>query len=66
MMAKEQAQQAVIDHEREATELFCLCRQPYDPARFMIGCDKCDGWFHAKCVNILVFLNLVTSCVLPE
>ena len=33
-------------------ELFCICRQPYDSRRFMIGCDECDGWFHAKCVNL--------------
>ena len=38
--------------ELTGEELFCLCRQPYDSRRFMIGCDECDGWFHAKCVNL--------------
>jgi len=38
----------------EGPELFCICQQPYDSRRFMIGCDNCDGWFHARCVNITV------------
>ena len=38
--------------ELTGEELFCICRQPYDSRRFMIGCDDCDGWFHAKCVNL--------------
>lgn len=38
--------------QEESGELFCICRQPYDPRRFMIGCDKCYGWFHARCVNV--------------
>lgn len=42
------------DSPDEENELFCICRQPYDPQRFMIGCDKCDGWFHAQCVNVTV------------
>jgi len=35
-------------------ELYCVCQQPYDSRRFMIGCDKCFGWFHARCVNVTV------------
>ena len=38
--------------ELTGEQLFCICRQPYDSRRFMIGCDDCDGWFHAKCVNL--------------
>lgn len=34
--------------------MFCICRQPYDARRFMIGCDMCNDWFHARCVNITV------------
>ncbi|RUO95497.1 hypothetical protein BC936DRAFT_143904, partial [Jimgerdemannia flammicorona] len=33
-------------------ELYCLCRTPYDPLRFMIGCDGCDQWFHGECVGV--------------
>ncbi|KAI8357789.1 hypothetical protein BD560DRAFT_197126 [Blakeslea trispora] len=33
-------------------KLYCLCRQPYDVARFMIACDRCDDWFHGECIGI--------------
>jgi hypothetical protein len=33
-------------------ELYCSCREPYDARRFMIGCDNCEGWYHARCANI--------------
>jgi len=33
-------------------ELYCVCRKPYNPQLFMIGCDSCNDWFHAVCVNI--------------
>ncbi|XP_071086634.1 histone lysine demethylase PHF8-like [Haliotis cracherodii] len=32
-------------------ELFCVCRRP-DDGSFMIGCDKCNGWFHGACVGV--------------
>uniref|UniRef100_A0A7S0J9M4 PHD-type domain-containing protein n=1 Tax=Calcidiscus leptoporus TaxID=127549 RepID=A0A7S0J9M4_9EUKA len=40
------------EREREQQELFCICRTPYNPNRFYISCDVCEGWFHAKCVNL--------------
>ena len=30
---------------------YCLCGGPSD-GRFMIGCDKCDKWFHGSCVDV--------------
>ena len=33
-------------------QLFCVCQQPYDEDRFMVGCTECDGWFHGSCVGI--------------
>jgi len=33
-------------------ELYCLCQTPYDDAKFYIGCDACQDWFHGTCVNI--------------
>jgi len=45
---------AVKAKEDDGPELFCICQQPYDSRRFMIGCDHCNGWFHARCVNITV------------
>lgn len=38
---------------RETQELYCLCRQPYDESQFYICCDKCQDWFHGRCVGIL-------------
>ncbi|ORZ12131.1 hypothetical protein BCR41DRAFT_307977 [Lobosporangium transversale] len=32
--------------------LYCICREPYDPNRFMIACDGCDDWFHGDCVGV--------------
>ncbi|XP_078611546.1 nucleosome-remodeling factor subunit BPTF-like isoform X3 [Branchiostoma floridae x Branchiostoma japonicum] len=34
-------------------ELYCLCRTPYDETQFYIGCDRCNDWFHGRCVGIL-------------
>jgi COMPASS component SPP1 len=35
----------------EAIKLYCLCRSP-ENGENMIGCDKCDEWFHFNCVGI--------------
>ncbi|CAK1552071.1 unnamed protein product [Leptosia nina] len=37
----------------ETQELYCLCRQPYDYSQFYICCDRCQDWFHGRCVGIL-------------
>ncbi|XP_026669711.1 nucleosome-remodeling factor subunit NURF301 isoform X4 [Ceratina calcarata] len=34
-------------------KLYCLCRTPYDETKFYICCDKCQDWFHGRCVGIL-------------
>lgn len=41
------------DDEAQAAELYCLCRQPDDPAapRDFVACDKCEQWFHPECVD---------------
>lgn len=31
--------------------LWCICRTPHNN-RFMICCDKCEEWFHGKCVGV--------------
>lgn len=31
--------------------LWCICRRPHNN-RFMICCDKCEDWFHGKCVGV--------------
>ncbi|XP_041466092.1 death-inducer obliterator 1-like isoform X2 [Lytechinus variegatus] len=53
----EEAEQAEHDTGSDWTsdddpeKLWCICRQPHD-GKFMICCDKCEDWFHGKCVNI--------------
>ena len=32
--------------------LYCICKQPYNPIRAMIGCDKCQDWFHTSCIGL--------------
>jgi len=33
--------------------LYCVCKQPYDPDSFYIGCDGCEDWFHGSCIGII-------------
>lgn len=42
------AKKKKIEDER----LFCICKKPYDPTQFYIGCDMCANWFHGSCVQI--------------
>ncbi|XP_065829344.1 lysine-specific demethylase 7B-like [Oscarella lobularis] len=37
----------------ETNDVYCICRQPYNPSRFMIECGVCRDWFHGSCVNVL-------------
>jgi len=37
----------------ETWEKSCVCKTPLNPDQLYIKCDKCDGWFHPKCCNIL-------------
>ncbi|XP_069785166.1 CXXC-type zinc finger protein 1-like isoform X2 [Narcine bancroftii] len=34
-----------------AAPVYCVCRRP-DINCFMIGCDKCNEWFHGDCIQI--------------
>uniref|UniRef100_A0A8C7SGV7 Bromodomain PHD finger transcription factor n=1 Tax=Oncorhynchus mykiss TaxID=8022 RepID=A0A8C7SGV7_ONCMY len=40
------------DHKKEV-KLYCVCKTPYDEAKFYIGCDRCQNWYHGRCVGIL-------------
>ena len=35
----------------DADEVYCVCRST-DISRFMIGCDKCDEWYHGDCIDV--------------
>ncbi|WVQ90596.1 hypothetical protein IAS59_004377 [Cryptococcus gattii] len=34
--------------------VYCICRKPDtdDDEGLMVGCESCDGWFHASCVGL--------------
>ncbi|OXB35797.1 compass component spp1 [Cryptococcus neoformans] len=34
--------------------VYCICRRPDtdDDDGLMVGCESCDGWFHASCVGL--------------
>ena len=37
---------------RDSSQLYCLCRLPYDENRPMLACDHCSDWFHYNCVGL--------------
>ena len=36
--------------ENLSLAIYCVCDGIYDPRDPMVGCEKCDRWFHARCV----------------
>ena len=49
-----------VNHERrhsftipsEANKEHCLCRKPYEADdSFKVACDKCNTWYHTKCIS---------------
>ena len=37
--------------EAPQQQLYCLCRTA-DDSYFMIGCDKCEEWYHPECLGL--------------
>ncbi|KAL4648020.1 nucleosome-remodeling factor subunit BPTF [Arapaima gigas] len=53
--------------EGNTEELYCICRTPYDEAQFYIGCDRCQNWYHGRCVGILQSeANHIDEYVCPQ
>ncbi|XP_069807678.1 nucleosome-remodeling factor subunit BPTF isoform X3 [Dendropsophus ebraccatus] len=53
--------------ESSGQELYCICRTPYDDSQFYIGCDRCQNWFHGRCVGILQSeADYIDEYVCPE
>ncbi|RWS25121.1 CXXC-type zinc finger protein 1-like protein [Leptotrombidium deliense] len=42
---------AGIDEDEENETVYCICRTS-DTSRFMIGCDKCNEWYHGDCISV--------------
>ncbi|TYJ53971.1 hypothetical protein B9479_005377 [Cryptococcus floricola] len=39
----------------DGSAVYCICRRPYDEEEdegLMVGCESCDGWYHAECVGL--------------
>uniref|UniRef100_A0AAQ4NPJ3 Bromodomain PHD finger transcription factor n=1 Tax=Gasterosteus aculeatus aculeatus TaxID=481459 RepID=A0AAQ4NPJ3_GASAC len=48
-------------------ELYCICQTPYDESQFYIGCDRCQNWYHGRCVGILQSeANHIDQYVCPQ
>ncbi|KIY72809.1 hypothetical protein CYLTODRAFT_340107, partial [Cylindrobasidium torrendii FP15055 ss-10] len=46
--------------------LYCLCRARYNQDDTMIGCDRCDEWYHPGCVDMAdTPLDLVDQFICP-
>ncbi|KAF7722077.1 hypothetical protein EC973_003726 [Apophysomyces ossiformis] len=43
---------SIANDAEDDAMVYCLCRKGYDGKEFMIACDKCQEWFHGKCVGI--------------
>ena len=37
---------------RARSELYCVCRKPYDQDEAMIACDHCSEWYHYSCLGL--------------
>jgi len=38
----------------EKSKCYCLCQKPAVDGVFMLGCEKCDDWFHPECVGTTI------------
>uniref|UniRef100_A0A8C3GCK0 Bromodomain PHD finger transcription factor n=1 Tax=Cyclopterus lumpus TaxID=8103 RepID=A0A8C3GCK0_CYCLU len=53
--------------EASTEELYCICQTPYDESQFYIGCDRCQNWYHGRCVGILQSeANHIDEYVCPQ
>ncbi|XP_066285028.1 CXXC-type zinc finger protein 1-like isoform X2 [Branchiostoma lanceolatum] len=50
IMPERQAKMAQLFKQVEPIQ-YCICRTS-DTDRFMIGCEKCDEWFHGDCIQV--------------
>ncbi|XP_074486723.1 nucleosome-remodeling factor subunit BPTF-like isoform X2 [Sebastes fasciatus] len=53
--------------QESTEELYCICKTPYDESQFYIGCDRCQNWYHGRCVGILQSeANHIDEYVCPQ
>ncbi|PAV88553.1 hypothetical protein WR25_21842 [Diploscapter pachys] len=39
---------------KEESNIYCICRTPYDEHKFYVCCDTCEQWYHPECVGISI------------
>ncbi|KDQ16235.1 hypothetical protein BOTBODRAFT_30954 [Botryobasidium botryosum FD-172 SS1] len=53
--------------EKKDDSLYCICRTHYDEDNVMIACDRCDEWYHTKCVSIRdTEVELIDQFICPK
>uniref|UniRef100_A0A7S2TQ10 PHD-type domain-containing protein n=1 Tax=Lotharella oceanica TaxID=641309 RepID=A0A7S2TQ10_9EUKA len=40
-----------VEDLKSKTKVYCICKKIAEDV-FMIGCDKCDEWYHPKCIGM--------------
>ncbi|KAI8596003.1 hypothetical protein EDD21DRAFT_312703 [Dissophora ornata] len=46
-------QAAAADSGDQSEVINCICSNPtLDDGLFMIACDRCQEWFHGRCVGV--------------
>jgi len=52
--------------DEEDEKLYCICKTRYEEDKTMIGCDRCDDWYHTSCVDMPDHIvDLVDEFVCP-
>lgn len=51
----------------ESVPVYCICELPYNPDTYMIMCEKCEEWYHPRCIGLTaeqveIYNNTPFSC----
>ncbi|KAI0374210.1 hypothetical protein BV20DRAFT_936099 [Pilatotrama ljubarskyi] len=62
------AQEEAEEDEEEVVDdkLYCICKTKYDEDKVMIACDRCDEWYHTRCLKMNdLEVDLIDQFVCP-
>ncbi|KAI0778144.1 hypothetical protein BD413DRAFT_600957 [Trametes elegans] len=55
-----------VEEEAIDDKLYCICKTRYDEDKVMIACDRCDEWYHTRCLNMNdLEVDLIDQFVCP-